>query len=167
LTSSKIVVVADAGPLIALARIDSLALLAVLGGAVHVPLAVEQECLCRPWRPGAQQIAAALSDGALLRFPGSGGTGDAAVIPTLGAGESAAIAAAQALGALLLIDERRGRAAAAARGIDVVGTLGLLVIARRSGHLGPLAPALSRLEAAGYHLAPRLVASALEAVGEG
>lgn len=87
-------------------------------------------------------------------------------IATLDAGESAAIELAEALGARLLIDERRGRAVAAVRGIPVVGTVAVLIAARRRGLVPPLAPLLDQLAAAGYHLSQALMDAALVQVGE-
>lgn len=51
-------------------------------------------------------------------------------------GETAAILLAESLGAgALVIDERRGRAVATARGLAVIGTLGVLAGARSAGAL--------------------------------
>ena len=51
--------------------------------------------------------------------------------PSLDIGEAEAITLAAELGALLLIDEIDGRAAAAAAGIPFVGVLGVLARAKR------------------------------------
>jgi predicted nucleic acid-binding protein len=65
-------------------------------------------------------------------------------------GERSALALGLARGAVVLVDERRGRACAAGVGLTVVGTLGLLVRARESG----------------YFLAQPLIDRALAVVGE-
>jgi uncharacterized protein len=85
----------------------------------------------------------------------------------LDAGEAAAITLAQLLGAtVLLIDERKGRAAARERGLNVRGTLGVLVEARRAGHVPLLGAMLDALRSQGFRVAPALVSEALRQVGE-
>ena len=64
--SATKVVVADAGPLIALGRLDRLALLGGVFEQVQVPRAVLAECLARPELEDAQRIMAAVADGTLL-----------------------------------------------------------------------------------------------------
>ena len=66
----------------------------------------------------------------------------------------------------VLMDERRGRAAAQRLGLPLFGALGVLVQARRSGHIARLAPLLQRMQTAGYRLAPALVAAALDMAGK-
>ncbi|MFB1486567.1 MULTISPECIES: hypothetical protein [unclassified Thiocapsa] len=56
------IVVADAGPLIALARIERLALLFALYGSVVVPGAVLAELCVGSDRPGARVLSAALAN---------------------------------------------------------------------------------------------------------
>jgi predicted nucleic acid-binding protein len=67
---------------------------------------------------------------------------------------------------LILIDERKGRAVARERGLRVRGTLGVLVEARRAGHLVSLRSALDELRAQGFRVASTLIAEALQQVGE-
>ena len=61
--SATKVVVADAGPLIALGRLDRLVLLGGVFEQVQVPRAVLAECLARPELEDAQRIMAAVADG--------------------------------------------------------------------------------------------------------
>jgi len=68
----------------------------------------------------------------------------------LGVGETAAIALATELNAdLVLMDDRRGVAAALHRGLTVTGTLGLLARAAAQGLLD-LADAFQRLKATNF-----------------
>ena len=158
-------VVADAGPLIALGLVDALEALARLHGGVFVPHAVRIECTARPDKPAAVAIERAFALGHLAPQP------DRIVlagrqIGTLDAGESAAIELAEALGARLLVDERRGRAVARARGLTVVGTVAVLIAARRRGFVPALSPLFDRLAAGSYFLSNALIKAALAQVGE-
>jgi predicted nucleic acid-binding protein len=51
------------------------------------------------------------------------------ILPGLDLGESAAIALAEKLQAKLLIDEQLGRKVAVGKGIEVLGTIGVLIVA--------------------------------------
>jgi len=82
-------------------------------------------------------------------------------------GETAAILLAENLHAdALLIDERRGRAVAVARGISVIGTLGVVAGARRAGAIERAAPIVAELRADGFWLADALVEEFLRGPGE-
>jgi predicted nucleic acid-binding protein len=72
-------------------------------------------------------------------------------LQALDAGERAAIALAMTLSpAPILIDDRAGVAAARAKGLDIVGTLGLLERAARRG-LIDLRDAVATLQATNFH----------------
>lgn len=163
------IVVADAGPLIGLARIDRIALLTTLYGPVTVPKAVLEELRVDSDRPGARVLADALAAGSI----------EACAVPKdrtpdlerlsllLDAGEAEAILLAQALVCrFLLIDERRGRAIARRHAIPVVGVAGVLLAAKRRGLLEQVEPVLSALSKTGYRLSDALVAEVLRLAGE-
>lgn len=155
------IVVADSSPLIYLSRVGELDVLRALFGDVVVPRVVWAEVVAaRPGAPGVDRVASAT----WLRVPESEPeTEDLGLDP----GETAAILLAEALVAdFLLIDERAGRSVAAARGVRVRGTLGVLIRAKQDGHIVRLRPVLDALIAQGFRLAPGLVDEALRKVGE-
>lgn len=124
-------VVADSSPLIVLIQIRQIHVLPRLFGQVIIPLQVSAE-LQQSNRPKAVNDFMASRPAWLVdRAP-------AAIepIPALHAGEIAAISLAQELKAdLLLIDDVRGRKAAADRGIPFTGTIGVLELAADHGLL--------------------------------
>ncbi len=79
-------------------------------------------------------------------------------------GEAAAISLALSVKAdMILIDDRAAAAVALARGLAVLGTLGILVMAGRQG-LVDLRSAITRLQATNFRAAPRLYAAVLTAI---
>lgn len=155
------IVVSDAGPLIALGRLDLLHLLRALFSAVYVPDQVAIERLARPNNLDAQRIRAMLDNGQLTRSAAT-----PIDLPGLEPGECAAIGLALVLRSTVLLDDGAARMRASALGIGVMGTLGVLVLARQQGLVGPLAPCIAALRASGQRLSHGAVAQALAAVGE-
>lgn len=84
----------------------------------------------------------------------------------LDAGKASAIATARDLGTGLLIDDRAARRVAVARGVPVIGLLGVLVLAERGGEIPQIRPLTGRSVASGYYLAERVIEDALRLTGE-
>ncbi len=163
------VVVADAGPLIGLARIGRLSLLMGLYGPVVVPPAVLAELNLDADRPGSRHLAAAFAQGAIQCLDLA--SGSEVELHRLGllldAGEASAILLAEQIPSrFLLIDERRGREIARRRGMPVVGLAGVLLAAQRSVLLDSVGMALTELSQQGYRLSDALVAEILRLAGE-
>jgi predicted nucleic acid-binding protein len=148
------VVVADTGPLQYLVLIGQIALLPKLYGSVTVPTAVHSELL-HPAAPAAVRGWAAVPP-EWLTIVSAPTSGD----PQLGkldAGEAAAITLALTLPAdLVLMDERAGVAAARARALNVIGTIGVVDQAARAG-LIDIAEAVTRLRATNFRYRPALL----------
>jgi hypothetical protein len=160
-------VVADTGPLIALARIGRLDLLRRLYDRITVPPAVESELAIGSDRPGARVLEEALTAGWIRvdAIPDGGAVQDLFML--LGQGEAEAIALAEQRQArLLLIDDARGRRTARSRGVPVAGVAGVLLAAKGRQEVEAVAPILRTLSDAGYRLAPLLVQKVLAATGE-
>lgn len=105
------IVVADSGPLIALACCDQLPLLAELFACIHLPQAVLDETTADLSRPGAANIARFATSHAQIHASRQDAI-YAQAIAALDEGESQALSLACALQCGVLMDERRGRAAA-------------------------------------------------------
>jgi hypothetical protein len=156
-------IVSDAGPLIALSRIERLALLEHLFESVVVPHSVLRELRLDEPRPGVVLLATAARDQRWLRHMDPPNNG---VITGLDVGESEAIHLAQHLQCPLLIDERRGRANARSRGIPVIGIGRILIAAKETGLIESVSVALTALRGAGYRLSARICARLLTIVDE-
>jgi predicted nucleic acid-binding protein len=67
----------------------------------------------------------------------------------------------------LLIDEKLGREQAEARGLTAIGLLGVLLLAKRAGHLASVADVIDQLQTvAGFFVSDRVKSMVLQAAGE-
>ena len=156
------VVVADSGPLIALGRLDRLELLHFLFADVQVTETVINECLALPDLPDARRIANALASGQIRRCSDIKRSAEGPLDP----GESSAIARAVEIGAGLIMDDRAGVRHARTIGLKVIGTLGILVLAKRMGLLAEISTSVAQMRDQGHYLGEAVVHAALEAAGE-
>ncbi|HEY9594839.1 MAG TPA: DUF3368 domain-containing protein [Spirochaetia bacterium] len=154
-------VVVNATPLISLAAVGQLDLLPKLYARVVVPEAVIAEVSAPPYdaTPILQRMW--IERGRLQRPPLPD------VVAALDPGETSVIMIAlQERIKLVLMDERKGRRVAAAAGLAVSGTVGVILRAKLLGHLQAVRPVLNGLSAAGLWLADELIERAAREVGE-
>lgn len=160
-------ITADAGPLIGLARAGLLEILPKLYPAVEVPPAVMDELRIVEDRPGSRALREAHEAGWLLTVALKSPARGTPLLQMVDRGEAEAILLADERGSrFLLLDERRGRALARKRGVAVVGTGGVLVVAKEEGLVSRVGEALDKLAAAGYRLSPKLRTQILGFAGE-
>ncbi len=150
------VVIADAGPLIALAKVDLLHVLVKLFGRVYLPSIVQQECMAKT-DDGSCRIAQAIEDAVLI-------VEDLAekhylILPrSLGHGEKQAISlAARHDDALLILDDRLARKQAARLGIAFVGTVRLLVHAEQKGVIDSAEAIIKTMRERNYRISPEIL----------
>lgn len=165
------VVIADAGPLIALARIEALYLLRELFGRVCITATVRDEIL--PATSGfadADLLARTLADGWIdvLAMPQEAYK---AMNPGVDAGEASAIQAAITLreagdAVLLVMDDRAGRLEAKSRSITLIGTAAVIGLAKAQGLVPAARPLLERMVKSGYFIGPSIVSAVLSDIGE-
>lgn len=163
------IVVADTGPLIALGRVGYLQLLQALYREIFIPPAVHTELRLGSERPGAEQLVSAMAQGWLQVRKPSAVTAQSlsGLALLLDPGEAEAIVLAEEMACrFLLIDERKGRAVARRRGVQVVGTAGLLLAAKRRGFVDEVLPIVRQLEKAGYRLSKALIKEIAGLAGE-
>lgn len=142
------IVVSDASPLIALSAIGQLDLLSVLYSEVAIPPAVWQEVVVEGHGlPGAAEVSTspwirviAVQDAEAVEE----------LLGPLNIGEAEAIVLALQIHAdLLLVDEDRARTIARQFKLNVVGTIGVLIEAKRKGLLQQIRPSLDALRSVG------------------
>jgi predicted nucleic acid-binding protein len=81
-------------------------------------------------------------------------------------GEAEAIALAGERGYKIVLDDRQARLVGSNLGLTVIGTLGVLVKAKRGGVISALKPLLDDLEVNGFYLSSALKEEALRLAGE-
>ena len=173
------IVIADAGPLIALARIDKLGLLHQLFGQVTLTTQIAQELLDDGPFPDTPTFEIALSQpwlqtvdvGNLLPDDWLDQCRDWMNLHQIDLGEASAMVLAQHSqsqgdSALLVLDDFRGRSAAQHAGFAIVGTTGLLLLAKQAGLVTTVKPLMLALRQSGYFLSDRLIEAALRQTGE-
>jgi predicted nucleic acid-binding protein len=141
--------VVDSSPLIFLARTQLLDVLRNAAEFVTVPLAVASEVRARPGRD--EEAVSALATMDWLRAGPTVVTPPSVIGWDLDPGESEEIAlAARTPSATAVLDDRMARACAAAHRVPCIGTLGLVLAAKRRGELAAVRPALAALVRAGF-----------------
>ncbi|MFN8472095.1 MAG: DUF3368 domain-containing protein [Anaerolineae bacterium] len=144
-------VVSNTGPVIALAKVDTLPLLEQLFGVVLVPPTVHRELLAKPG-PEARRLDQAFATFVqVMECPTATVTVEAA-IAHLDHGEKEAVTLASLRDALLLIDDRLGRRAARHLGIRLTGTAGVLIQAVEQRLIPDAVAILEQMRADGYWL---------------
>ena len=89
------------------------------------------------------------------------------LINILDAGEASAITLATELkDSLLIIDESKGRKIAQKMGLAVTGSLGILIIAKRKGHISSVKAVIERIERKNFRISPKIIQSVLHKAGE-
>jgi predicted nucleic acid-binding protein len=147
------IIVSDSSPLIALSLCGGLDILDHLFDEVLIPEQVYRE-IDVPGKPEAAEIAL-WARGRVVQA-GAAHAGKARRL-SLDPGETEAIALYWEKSAdLLLIDEQRGRNAAAGAGIRVIGTAGLLLEAKKEGLIATIKPSLDVLRASGIRISNAL-----------
>jgi predicted nucleic acid-binding protein len=161
-------VYADATALIGLARIRRLDLLTLLRIPVYVPAPVWQEAVGDPAKAGVGGLLQAREAG-LLAIDDEG---DPTAYRQLGPGESSVRTAAAAVGAAVLIDERRARATIndsvelREAITDMTGIVGLILLAKDRGYIEAVRPLLDELVRQSFRISPPLYRKALRWAGE-
>ena len=157
------IVIADAGPLIAFARLHRLDLLPRIFSRVMVTDTVLVECAGRSVFSEGPLIRTAVTQKQLVLCTPPDFS---AFVQEIDAGEASAIAMAIEYRCGVLMDDKVGRRTATHLGIPVIGSVGALVLAKRKGLVPLVKPLLMNLVTSGYFLSEAIVTAALAASGE-
>jgi predicted nucleic acid-binding protein len=157
------IVVCDSSPLFALAICGNLDLVDKLYDKILLPLTVFRESTVIG-KPNAEMIkvwgldkVVEITDDRLFQ----------AVHFVLDAGEAEAITLYKEKSAdALLIDEQKGRKIAEYYNINTIGTLGILLKAKREGILVEIAPSIRLLQQSKIRISDELYNNVLQAAGE-
>jgi predicted nucleic acid-binding protein len=157
------IVVCDTSPIVALVVCGKLDLLDLLFSEVCIPKSVYDE-LTVSGKPGAVEIR----EWVIGKVRGVQDTKlDQVLSLGLDLGEAEALALYWEKAAdYLLIDEKRGRAIAVMNGVNAIGTLGILLLARSKGMLPLIKPSLDLLKNSSIRISSDLYKRVLKAAGE-
>jgi predicted nucleic acid-binding protein len=147
----------DTSGLIAMARLGMLeAIQRTLGPILVTPEVLDEATVSG--RPGATVVHdAAAAAVVVVEHRGS------SVIAGLGLGESSTITASLEYGHLAVIDDMDARRVARKLGVDLTGTVAILVRLTRAGVVSDILDPLDRLEMIGFRLSPDLRRWAIDA----
>ena len=147
-------------PLITLAGVWLLDLLPLLYDKVWAPRIVldEYQAKAPPTEPDLAQATWLTVVDAVIIDP---------TLPLLDVGEAAALSLAQTIRArLILLDERKARRIAARIGLQVAGTLAVLLRAKQQRLIAAIRPYITQMQSQGRRFHPNLIARLLEDAGE-
>ena len=156
------IVVSDTSTITNLYQVDRLDLLRSLYGTIIIPPAVRREL----YRIEGQEKGIEKSGWIQTEYPKNQSL-ITELLEELDLGESEAIALAIEMKAdYLIIDEYKGRAIADKKGVKIVGLLGVLIAAKRIGHLQAVKPLIEKIQINGFRLNRSLIDKVLNALGE-
>lgn len=151
--------VCNAGPVIALAKIDRLSLLQELAGSVLIPETVFHEVLAKPGLDASRIVTASRS---FLNVRSSPEILDPSVqfaSRHLDAGEQEVIALASSIPApvTVVLDDAAGRRVASRLGLPLLGFVGLLILAKQRQQIGAVMPLIEQARSHGYWLSDEIL----------
>lgn len=163
--------IANAGPLIGMARVDSLALLRGLFGRVCITATLRNDILpATSAFPDSALLARTLAEG-WIEVVDAPEDNWKPLIPGINAGEASAIHTAciwRDAGdtVLLVMDDRAGRLEAKSHDISLIGTAAVIGLAKAEGLIPAARPLLERLARSGYFIGPSVIAAVLADASE-
>jgi predicted nucleic acid-binding protein len=161
-----VTLVFNASPLIVLAKAGLWDICVTLGDVVVIPQAVSDEVIRidNPIDPARIWLE---SPSLPVSHPASPPISPFLAAWDLGAGETAVIALAETTpDAVAVLDDLAARRCAQALGIEVIGTLGLVLLAKKRGLIPNVSEPLAAIVAAGLFIAPHHLTAIRHQAGE-
>lgn len=165
--------IADAGPLIALSVANVLPHTIELYKTLWVPQSVIDECVMDAHAPGAAAIMRAIRVKGAKNVEGIHAIPQADITPLdaayalgLGSGEAAVISYAAQHQHIALVDDRKARKIAQRMHVRTVGSGSILLALKASRKIKKIAPALEAWHKHGYFVAQGVVNELLRRAGE-
>lgn len=157
--------VVNASPLIFLSSVDGLEWMARLSGhAVRIPRSVVAEV---ETGLGGKEIIDTIRGDRRFEIAPDGLVPPLVAAWDLGPGESQVLAECMRQpGVTAVLDDRSARECAQSANVGVIGTLGIVLAAKRRGWINLARPVIESLVKDRMFLSPELIAAALWAVGE-
>jgi predicted nucleic acid-binding protein len=156
--------VLNASPLISLAKIGQLQLIEELCPNPIIPRGVAQEIFQGPDHDPAKQWLAGVGKNWIREVAG---VNPAIIAWDLGQGESEVLSWAYTdPGYIAVLDDRAARNCGKALGVKVIGTIGIILLAKNEKKLAQVLPLLRQLEESGFRIDVNLLQAARELAGE-
>ena len=157
------IIISDSSPLISLAIIGKLNILTYLYEEIYVPTAVYKEVV-RSNKPFAKELRLFLT-GKIKNVKNKMAVD--ILLSDIGAGEAEAIVLAlEQHPDVILIDDLKARRFARIKGLNVMGTMGLLLMAKKAGLVTEIKPLLSGLLANNIRISSKIIDITLHAADE-
>lgn len=138
----KLSIISDSACLIGLERIKALEILPCLFNQIFIPPEVQREFgIVLPWLE--------------VKVPSNKGLITSLKL-LVDDGEAEAIALAYEKGWRVILDDRHARKVAKRLGIAIIGTIGILVKAKRKGHIPAVKPLIKKLETNNFYISTAL-----------
>lgn len=159
------IVVSNATVLIGLAKIGKLDLLPRIFSKVYIPEEVFKELVPeRSKKPGSWEIEKAEW---VERKSVTGQTEVRLLMASLDQGEAEVLVLGKEMKAdLILLDEEKARKAAAIAGFEVMGLVGLLILAKNLGLIEQVGPYIEELRRKNFRISEKIVLEGLKKAGE-
>lgn len=160
-----VTIVSDTGPIVALAKVDHLNLLHTLFGTLLVTEQVRNELLAKR-STESTRIEKALTQFIEVKTLVRPLSASVAATQHLDQREASVIQLAYSEKLSLLIDEKLGRTAATQILVPIVGTMGVLIQAKRKGLISSVMPVLYEVRRKGYWLSDQMLSMAAKLANE-